>query len=252
MGASKHWVRANYRTDGPDLGAKGTFAATGPRWASAMASPWSGFKYFAAEGGLRVPLIISGATGALADKRSNAFTTVKDVMPTLLDLAGLEAHGATYLGAPAVTMDGRSMVPLLTGRAEAIYRPDEAVGYELAGSAALYKGNYKLVKNIAPIGDGNWRLYDMVQDPGETQDLQQALPALFINMQADYAEYAKNNNVLPIPEGFDLHGAGLRYAINHFFLPKLRAALPALLAGLALLLGGLWWLRRRRAQARPA
>jgi arylsulfatase/uncharacterized sulfatase len=149
-------------------------------------------------------------------------------------------------------MDGRSMVPLLTGRAEAIYRPDEAVGYELAGSAALYKGNYKLVKNIAPIGDGNWRLYDMVQDPGETQDLQQALPALFISMQVDYAKYAKNNNVLPIPEGFDLHGAGLRYAINHFFLPKLRAALPALLAGLALLLGGLWWLRRRRAQARPA
>lgn len=252
IGASKHWVRSNYRTDGPDLGAKGTFAATGPRWASAMASPWSGFKYFAAEGGLRVPLIISGATGALADKRSNAFTTVKDIMPTLLDLAGLEAHGATYLGAPAVTMDGRSMVPLLTGRADAIYRPEEPVGYELAGSAALYKGNYKLVKNIAPMGDGNWRLYDMVQDPGETKDLQLALPAVFISMQADYANYAKNNNVLPIPDGFDLHDAGLRYAVHHFFLPKLRAALPAVLAGLALLLGGVWWLRRRRAQARPA
>jgi arylsulfatase/uncharacterized sulfatase len=248
ISASKHWVRSNYRTDGPDLGAKGTFAATGPRWASAMASPWSGFKYFAAEGGLRVPLIISGATGALADKRSNAFTTVKDIMPTLLDLAGLAPHGNTYLGAPAVTMDGRSMVPLLTGRADAIYRPDEPVGYELAGSAALYKGNYKLVRNIAPLGDGNWRLYDMAKDPGETQDLQQALPALFAVMQADYAEYAKNNNVLPIPEGFDLHQAGLRYAVRHFFLPKL----PAVLAGLALLVGAVWWLRRRRAQARSA
>jgi arylsulfatase/uncharacterized sulfatase len=247
IAASNYWVRANYRTDGPDLGSKGSFAATGPRWASAIASPWSGFKYFAAEGGLRVPLIISGATGALADKRSNAFTTVKDIMPTLLDLAGLQAHGATYLGAPAVTMDGRSMVPLLTGRADAIYRPDEPVGYELAGSAALYKGNYKLVKNIAPMGDGKWRLYDMVQDPGETQDLQQALPALFTAMQADYANYAKNNNVLPIPDGFDLHDAGLRYAIHHFFLPKLRGVLPWLLAGTALTLGLAWTLRRRRA-----
>jgi arylsulfatase/uncharacterized sulfatase len=140
------------------------------------------------------------------------------------------------------------MVPLLAGRADAIYRPDEAVGYELAGSAALYKGNYKLVKNIAPMGDGNWRLYDMAKDPGETQDLQQALPVLFAAMQADYAEYAKNNNVLPIPEGFDLHQAGLRYAVGHFFLPKL----PALLAGLALLVGAVWWLRRRRAKALPA
>jgi arylsulfatase/uncharacterized sulfatase len=250
IGASKYWVRANYRTDGPDLGAKGTFTANGPRWASALASPWSGFKYFAAEGGVRVPLIIAGATGALTDKRSNAFTTVKDIMPTLLDLAGVAAHGATYQGAPAVTMDGRSMVPLLTGSADAIYRPDEPVGYELAGSASLHKGNYKLVKNIAPVGDGQWRLYDMAKDPGETQDLREALPALFISMQADYAEYAKNNNVLPIPEGFDLHDAGLRYAVHHFFLPKLRAALPALLAGLALLVGGVWWLRRRRAQAR--
>ena len=249
--ASKYWVRSNYRTDGPDLGAKGTFSANGPRWASALAAPWSGFKYFASEGGLRVPLIIAGATGALTDKRSDAFTTVKDIMPTLLDLAGLAAHGATYQGAPVVTMDGRSMVPLLTGRANAIYRPDEPVGYELAGSAALYKGNYKLVKNIAPVGDGQWRLYDMAKDPGETQDLRQALPALFTSMQADYAEYAKNNNVLPIPEGFDLQEAALQYAVHHFFLPKLRAALPALIAGLALLVGGLWWLRRRRAQARP-
>ena len=198
-----------------------------------------------------MPLIIAGATGALTDQRSDAFTTVKDIMPTLLDLAGLAAHGATYQGAPVVTMDGRSMVPLLTGRANAIYRPDEPVGYELAGSAALYKGNYKLVKNIAPVGDGQWRLYDMAKDPGETQDLREALPALFTSMQADYAEYAKNNNVLPIPEGFDLQEAALHYAVHHFFLPKLRAALPALIAGLALLVGGVWWLRRRRARARP-
>ena len=77
-------------------------------------------------------------------------------------------------------------------------------------------------------------------------DFLNSLPAA---AQADYAEYVKNNNVLPIPDGFDLQEAALQYAVHHFFLPKLRAALPALIAGLALLVGGVWWLRRRRARA---
>jgi arylsulfatase/uncharacterized sulfatase len=149
-------------------------------------------------------------------------------------------------------MDGRSMVPLLTGRSNFIYRPDEPVGYELAGSAALYRGHYKLVKNIAPLGDGTWHLYDLERDPGETQDMGTALPALFQSMQADYADYASKNGVLPIPEGFDLQSAARYYAVHHFLLPKLREALPVLLGAMALLWGGLLWLRRRRIAPKAA
>ncbi len=244
--SSKYWVKANYTTDGPDLGQKGTFSANGPRWAGALAAPWSGFKYFAAEGGLRVPLIISGVPGAIPERRSNAFTTVKDIVPTLMELAGIPSHGDSYRGRSVVSIDGRSMVPLLQGRADHVYGADEPVGYELAGSAALYRGNYKLVKNIAPLGDSVWRLYDMVSDPGETKDLSQALPDLLARMQTDYANYAKYNNVLPIPADFDLHDAAKHYAIHHFLLPRLRDALPAILATLTLLVGFGWWLRRRR------
>jgi len=245
-GSSKYWVKANYATDGPDLGQKGTFSANGPRWAGALAAPWSGFKYFAAEGGLRVPLIISGAPGALQDRRSNAFATVKDIVPTLMELAGIPGHGDNYRGRPVVSIDGRSMVSLLKGSADQVYAANEPVGYELAGSAALYRGRYKLVKNIAPLGDSTWRLYDMVLDPGETQDLSGALPELFVSMQADYADYAKNNNVLPVPSDFDLHDAAKHYALHHFLLPKLRSALPAMLAVLTLLVGLVWWFRRMR------
>jgi arylsulfatase/uncharacterized sulfatase len=245
--SSKYWVKANYTTDGPDLGQKGTFSANGPRWAGALAAPWSGFKYFAAEGGLRVPLIISGVPGALPERRSNAFTTVKDIVPTLMELAGIPGHGDNYRGRSVVSIDGRSMVPLLQGRADHVYGADEPVGYELAGSAALYRGNYKLVKNIAPLGDSVWRLYDMVSDPGETKDLSQALPDLLARMQTDYANYAKYNNVLPIPADFDLHDAAKHYAIHHFLLPRLRDALPAILATLTLLVGCGWWLRRKRS-----
>lgn len=248
--ASKLWVQANYVTDGPSLGEKGSFSANGPRWASAAAAPWSGYKYFASEGGLRVPLIISGAAGARGDRFSGALTTVKDVVPTLLELAGIPPHGGSYQGAPVVSIDGRSMVPLLQDSAARIYRVDEPVGYELAGSAALYKGDYKLVRNIAPVGDGSWHLYDMARDPGETLDLRDALPLLFQSMQADYADYAKNNNVLPIPEGFDLQRAALRYAAYQYLLPKFLGFLPWLLSGTALTLGLVWAFRRRRAALR--
>ena len=252
IAASNLWVRANYVTEGPSLGQKGSFSANGPRWASAAAAPWSGFKYFASEGGLRVPLIISGAAGARSDRFSGALTTVKDVVPTVLELAGIPAHGGSYQGKPVVSIDGRSMVPLLQDTAARIYQADEPVGYELAGSAALFKGNYKLVRNIAPVGDGSWQLYDMVRDPGETQDLSQAMPALFQTLQADYADYAKNNNVLPIPEGFDLQRAALRYAAYHYLLPKLRTALPWFLAALALAMGLAWAIKRRRVALRGA
>jgi len=244
--SSKYWVKANYTTDGPDLGQKGTFSANGPRWAGALAAPWSGFKYFAAEGGLRVPLIISGAPGAVHDRLSNAFTTVKDIVPTLMDIAGISGHGDHYRGRPVVSIDGRSMLPLLNGRSDHVYGADEPVGYELAGSAALYRGHYKLVKNIAPLGDNVWRLYDMALDPGETHDLSLALPALMSSMQADYAAYAKNNNVLPIPDDFDLHAAARHYAVHHFLLPKLRSALPTILALLTALVALVWWLKRKR------
>jgi arylsulfatase/uncharacterized sulfatase len=71
------------------------------------------------------------------------------------------------------------------------------------------------------------------------------MPELFQSMQADYADYARRNNVLPVPEGFDLQQAAMHYAVHHYVLPKLREALPTLLAALALLVGGVWWMRRR-------
>ena len=246
---SKYWVKANYTTEGPDLGQKGTFSANGPRWAGALAAPWSGFKYFAAEGGLRVPLIISGAPGAVPDRLSNAFATAKDIVPTLMDIAGILGHGDHYRGRSVVSIDGRSMLPLLNGRSDHVYGADEPVGYELAGSAALYRGHYKLVKNIAPLGDNVWRLYDMALDPGETHDLSLSLPGLMISMQADYATYAKNNNVLPIPDDFDLHDAARHYAVHHFLMPKLRSALPIVLALLTALVAWVWWLKHKRRSA---
>jgi arylsulfatase/uncharacterized sulfatase len=238
-----------YDTDAKPLGGKGTFSANGPSWASATTSPLNGYKYFAGEGGLRVPLIISGVPGMPSSRTISALTHVNDIVPTLLDAVGIKPHGGTYRGNQVEPMSGRSMLPMLQGKTNYVHAPGEAIGYELAGSSALFKGDLKLVKNIAPLGDGKWRLYDLTTDPGEVHDLSSRQPEHFSSMLADYAEYVRANGVLPIPEGFDLQKTAMRYAVWHFLVPKLRTALSWGLLGLAILSGGIILARRRRTRS---
>ncbi|PPK37528.1 arylsulfatase [Pseudomonas laurylsulfatiphila] len=246
--AIKLWLQFNYSRDIDRLGGKGAFSSIGPSWASAAAAPLSGYKFFAGEGGLRTPLIISGVPGIQANQITRAFTHVTDIVPTLLEAAGVKAHEGLYRGKAVEPLIGSSLVPVLQGKSELVHSPQKAIGYELSGSAALFKGDYKLVKNIEPVGDGQWHLYNLKTDPGEVFDLQQQMPERFVSMQVDYAEYARANNVLPMPVGYDYKRQGQLYALKHVLIPKLKAAWPPALAGLLLLAGALVVWRRRRSE----
>ena len=250
--AFKLWLEMNYSNELEDLGGKGGFSSIGPSWASAAASPLSGYKFFAGEGGLRVPLIVAGVPGMRANRVSSAFVHVTDIVPTLLELAGIKAHAGQYQGKAVEPLIGSSLLPVLHGQAQRVHPPEQTIGYELSGSAALFKGDYKLVKNLKPVGDEQWHLYNISSDPGEVIDLQSQLPELFKTMQADYADYVRANGVLPMPDGYDYKRQGQIYALVHVFIPKLKAALPAALLGFVLLLGGFVVLRRyRKGTAKP-
>jgi hypothetical protein len=122
--------------------------------------------------------------------------------------------------------------------------PDEVLGYELSGNRALFKGDYKLLSNLAPVGDGQWHLYNLALDPGETEDLQHAQPALFQSMQNDYAKWAKINGVLPMPEGYDPIQQVIINSLVFVYWPRYQWHLAGF--GALLLLGGIWLWRRRR------
>ncbi|MDB6145889.1 MAG: arylsulfatase [Pseudomonas sp.] len=248
--AVKLWLDVKYSRDIDRLGGKGAFSALGPSWASAAASPLSGYKFFAGEGGLRTPLIISGVPGMQTNQISQAFTHVTDIVPTLLELAGVKAHDGHYQGKAVLPMIGSSLVPVLQGKSQQVHPDEQPIGYELSGSAALFKGDYKLVKNLKPVGDEQWHLYNIATDPGEVIDLQHQMPDRFTRMQADYADYARTNGVLPMPEGYDYKRQGQIYALVHVFIPELKAALPAIVFGLVLLIGGFVALRRYRRSHR--
>lgn len=247
--AARLWLDYSYDRGLSRLGGKGAYAYIGPSWASAAAAPLNTYKFWAGEGGIRVPLIISGVPGTQANQISQAFTRVTDIAPTLLDLAGVAPPQGTYAGKPVERMIGRSLLPIVQGQAQRVYQPDEELGYELSGNAAVFKGNYKLLRNIPPIGDGQWHLYDMTTDPGEVTDLKDQHPELFNQMLQDYDRYAKENGVLPMPEGYDPIDQAFTNSMVNVFIPLfVHWGIP----GLLILILGVWWLRKRKVAKRKA
>ena len=195
----------DYNDDYETLGLKGSYGTIGPNFASAAASPLGYYKFYVGEGGLRVPLIIAGEPLTLSAPNSiiDAFSYATDIVPTILQLTGTANPAGRYNGRAVEPIVGRSVVPLLQGRAQRIYGDDDAVGYELNGHRALFLGDHKIVYNRPPIGDGIWHLYNIAIDPGETEDLKEQQPQRFARMQSLYEQFVVEHGVLPVAEDFD-------------------------------------------------
>ena len=195
--------QSDYNGDYSKMGQKGSFADYGPGWASASNTPGSYYKTFSTEGGLRVPFIARFPGKIPAGLSSNEFAFVKDVVPTLLQVAGVEVPGNTYKGKTINPITGVSMWEGLTGKAETFHSPSETIGYELAGSSAVFQGRYKLVQNLPPKGTGAWELYDMNVDPSEVNNLAVDKPELVAELKQAYETYEKENGVVRVPEGYN-------------------------------------------------
>jgi len=240
------WLATQYTRDTDRLGAKGAYATIGRNWVSAAVSPLSTHKFYAGEGGLRVPLIIrtpvAFADGQPRGQIASGFTHVTDIAPTLLELAGVSHPGKP--GGPE-PMTGRSLVPLLRDTTAQIRGTDETLGYELAGNAALFGGDLKLVRNLPPIGDGQWRLFDIARDPGETRDLRSARPEDFRRLLEAYQKFEVEDGVQALPEGYTPQSQVSLNALRRVILPQL--IWPATIIAVFTIL---WLLLRRRR--RPA
>lgn len=227
-------ARQGYENNYDRLGLRGSFNSIGPSFASAAASPLSYYKFYSGEGGMRVPLIIAGEKLPSQSVMTSAFSFATDIAPTILEFAGAETpqprFGELRFGGRKIEpMVGRSLVPLIAGQVDRIYGPDEPIGYELGGNSALFQGDYKIVLNRGPVGDGKWYLYNIVNDPGETRDLSKSEPKRFQDMLNAYVRYTEDNGVLPVPKGFN---AQQQVALNGL---RQRAG-PAILIGILLVL----------------
>ena len=248
MGAFTRW-NANqlYDQSIAQQGRPGSLTAQGAGFASASVSPLRGYKFTASEGGLRVPMIMAwpGNPAIKGGSVATGFAHVTDMPMTLLKLAGVAAQQGRFAGRPVEPMTGLDLTPMLTGAASSVHSADKPLGYELSGNAVLFKGDYKLVKNLPPYGDGRWRLYNISADPGETLDLSGSDPARFAAMQKDYVAFAKVNKVLPMPEGYTAPKQIFANAMRTLLVPRLLQLWPlGALLGIAIATA-IWWRRRR-------
>jgi arylsulfatase/uncharacterized sulfatase len=244
---SRLWLRTSYRNDLDAMGDPGAYAVIGPNWARAVASPLSTYKFFAGEGGVRVPLIVSGVPGTTPGSIHPGFTHVTDIVPTLLALSGAQPAPPSIEGRRIEPPSGVSLLPVILGQQARARPADVAVGHELSGNAAMYRGDLKLVRNLPPLGDGQWRLFDVVRDPGETQDLSVTRADEFQVLQRLYADWEQAHGVLPMPAGYRYAYQVTRNAVMNVYVPRYGPWVAIALSGLILLT----WLslRRRRARA---
>ena len=148
------------------------------------------------EGGIRSPMIIVGP-GVKGQRQVDAFTYVTDIMPTVLEMANLE-HPKEYGGRKIAPMRGRSITKLLSGDVDEIYGSDEPVAGEMGGGQWVRLGDYKAVKSPRPFGQGEWHLYDLSKDPGETDNLSDRMPKKMEELMAAWAKYVDEVGVVEI------------------------------------------------------
>ncbi|KAF5373747.1 hypothetical protein D9758_000708 [Tetrapyrgos nigripes] len=192
-----------------NIGEYNSFVWYGPRWAQAATAPSRLYKMFSTEGGIRVPFVLNYPpwTESHGGKIIDAFATVMDIMPTMLDLAGAHHPGKEFRGRSVEEMRGKSWVEFFNklnstssealNKIDAIYTSDDTMGWELFGRAALRKGTWKIV--FMPRwshGKEQWELFDLSKDPGETNDLAAKHPEKVKELLELWEEYVKKNGVV--------------------------------------------------------
>lgn len=198
-----------------NLGQRGSLAGIGPEWATVSAAPFHLFKFASGEGGVRVPMVVSGP-GVETTGFVKARAMIADITPTLLDLADVPYDAGDFYG--------RSLAPILEGTAEAIYGAQDTIALEVSGTVALYRGDWKLTRAPAPFGDGAWRLYDIANDPSETKDLASERPELLADLLTEYETYANEVGVYELPAGQSARkqlniNAIKKTMVNYWYLP---------------------------------
>jgi arylsulfatase A-like enzyme len=146
-------------------GPETTWGYIGSFWANALNTPFRYWKAESFEGGCHTPLVVHwpGGLEHLHGSTTDQIGHVIDLMPTCLELAGVEYPGQ-YGGHELKPLEGRSLAPILHGRPGHGHR---ALFFEHEGGRAVHVDDWKLVARAG----GAWELYHLAEDATETRNL---------------------------------------------------------------------------------
>jgi arylsulfatase len=177
-------------------GDPGSYVGYGPMWAQVSMTPFSQYKGWLAEGGIRNALVVSGPP-VKRPKGSihHGLMHVADVMPSLLEVAGV-SYPATHEGRELPPLSGKSWLPVLAGHAESIRTDRDYLAWEIFGNRAVRQGDWKLRWQYKPFGKGDWELFNLATDPAERKDLAAEHPDQLKAMVKLWDSYVRTNHVV--------------------------------------------------------
>lgn len=173
-------------------GHEGSFPSLGLPNAQVSSGPFFHAKNTLFEGGTRVAAVIKtpAASGDAEPRMVDTFAHITDLYPTFADYAGADL-------ASAGTLAGDSVKPLLEGTSEAI--GDDEFAWEHFGHRSYRSGDWKLIFTPEPMGGtGDYALYNLAEDPGETRDVIADHPDIARDLEEKWERYAEDNGVVVV------------------------------------------------------
>jgi arylsulfatase len=175
-----------------NLGRGGSWANMGQGWADAVNAPFRDGKGTVYEGGVRVAAFANWSEIKKPASVYPQYLNNMDVLPSLLDLAGITHPAPRFNGRDVLPARGKSFAQVLRGDISPIHADDEAITLSGAGKHFVQRGSWKLLKEL----NGDWELYDLAVDPYERLNLAKKEPEKLDQMLVAFKLHAEINNIL--------------------------------------------------------
>ena len=186
-----------------NIGNPSSYTFIGPRWAEVSETPFHLWKDTAGEGATSVPAIVKLPNQTKQTATFRNLASVLDVFPTVLDFANIAVPQNQYNGRQINTPTGVSWKNLLEKNTQTLRGENYTFADELHASKYIKSGEWKIAhqgRSILANGTGEWELYNIKNDRGETANLATQYPTKVEELKALYQQYVKKNGVLEYPQ----------------------------------------------------
>jgi arylsulfatase len=173
------------------LGSAESYLCLGPGWSTAANTPFRLHKYWNHEGGISSPLIAHWPEGIKdsGELRHDPSHFI-DILPTCIDIAGLNFPETTEDDKAVPKRLGKSLVP--------VFKKNGAIKHDYLwwahrGNRALRKGAWKISARRLSNGEpGPWELYNLKSDRCEMNNLASIYPKKVKKLASKWNDIAES------------------------------------------------------------